>query len=610
MTRSRRPLFRTIVLAVIMTASAAALAAPAAHAAPAGHFGPLNPAFRAWLHDRTAGPLVPATATGRSLNPLVPVPVDPVAWSATALRRGPLALGDSTLPTSYDPRDPGDDPDHYDLLPAIRDQGQDDDCWAYSSIASLEWSLLPATTMYGEYDLAYKAAADFDWGLQEGGNYQIAAAELARWHAPVSVSAGADSGYVSGLPTIEHVKDVLFLPDRTSPSDNDTIKNAVLQYGAVYTAMYADEGMASNATSDYYNPSTSAYYYYDSSPADHAVDIVGWDDSYPRADFSTDPGMDGAFICRNSWGTGFGDQSSPSTQGYFYVSYADVLIGTSMAVFTGEPTTDYAQNLGHDTLGFTDNYGYGSDTAWMAAGYTVKGASSLEAVGLYALSPGTSYTLYIGSSLTDRATWTSVGSGTTDTAGYFTLGIAPQNVVAGVKFYVIAELTAPGTGTKIGGPIPLEDYEPDYSSKAASAPGQSYVSSDGSQWTDLDVAYPTYSPDVCLKVFAGAATPDTHKPVTKALAAASVVRGHYVNLRYRVNDATGKHDIEKVVIRIRTRAGKLVKTIAVGSKQPNVSLSYRYLCKLARGSYRYYVYATDRWGNVQSSVGRAALTVK
>ena len=325
----------------------------------------------------------------------------------------------------------------------------------------------------------------------------------------MSVSAGADSGYVSGLPTIEHVKDVLFLPDRTSPSDNDTIKNAVLQYGAVYTAMYADEGMASNATSDYYNPSTSAYYYYDSSPADHAVDIVGWDDSYPRADFSTDPSMDGAFICRNSWGTGFGDQSSPSTQGYFYVSYADVLIGTSMAVFTGEPTTDYAQNLGHDTLGFTDNYGYGSDTAWMAAGYTVKGASSLEAVGLYALSPGTSYTLYIGSSLTDRATWTSVGSGTTDTAGYFTLGIAPQNVVAGVKFYVIAELTAPGTGTKIGGPIPLEDYEPDYSSKAASAPGQSYVSSDGSQWTDLDVAYPTYSPDVCLKVFAGAATPDT-----------------------------------------------------------------------------------------------------
>ena len=461
--------------------------------------------------------------------------------------------------------------------------------------------LLPSATLFGEYDLAYKASKDFDWGLQDGGNYQIATAELARWNAPVSASAGVDGDYVSGLPTIEHVQNVLFLPDRTSSTDNDTIKAAVEQYGAVYTAMYADEGMAYNATSDYYNPAASAYYYYGSASADHAVDIVGWDDDYPASNFSTDPGMDGAFICRNSWTTGFGDA------GYFYVSYADVVMGTTMAVFTGEPTTGYAQNLGHDTLGLTDNYGYGTDTAWMAAGYTVKGDSALEAAGFYALSPATSYELYVGSSLTDQATWTSVGTGTLDEAGYHTVVFStPQNVAAGVKFYVIAELTTPATSY----PIPLEDYEANYSSKATSAPGQSYVSSDGAQWTDLDVAYAAYQPDVCLKVFAGAATADPSKPVTKALAAATVIHGHYVSLRYRVNDATGPTDTEKVVIRIRTRAGKLMKTISVGGKQPNVSLSYRYRCALAHGAYRYYVYATDRWGNVQSSIGRASLTVE
>jgi C1A family cysteine protease len=620
-------LLTTIALAVAVAAAATALTAPAAHATTTGHFGPRNPAFVAWLHDRAAGPLVSSTANGHSLKPLPPVPVDPVAWSTRALRRGPLALGDTTFPTSYDPRDPTDDPNDYLLLPAIRDQGPDDDCWAYASIASLEWSLLPATTLYGEYDLAYKAAGDFDWGLQDGGNYDIATAELARWHGPVSASAGVDNDYTPGLPTLEHVQNVLFLPDRSSSTDNDTIKVAVQQYGAVYTAMYADgdpvtrTGMEYDTTSEYFNASTSAYYYFPdptgSQPyaADHAVDIVGWDDDYPATNFSTEPmlngvPLNGAFICRNSWGTSWGDQSTAATQGYFYVSYADALIGTSMAVFTGEPTTDYAQNLGHDTLGFTDSYGFGTDTAWMAAGYTVKGDSSLEAAGLYALSPETTYTLYVGTSLTNRATWTPAGSGTLDVAGYHTITFsAPYSATAGRKFYVIAELDAPSSA-QAGGPIALEDAIQGYSSKATSAPGQSYVSSDGSQWTDLDVAWPSYRPDVCLKVFAGAAAPDPSRPVTKALAAASVVRGHAVNLRYRVNDATGKYDVEKVVIRVRTKAGKLVKTITVGSKQPNTSLSYRYLCKLPRGSYRWYVYATDRWGNTQSSVGRAALTVR
>jgi hypothetical protein len=53
-----------------------------------------------------------------------------------------------------------------------------------------------------------------------------------------------------------------------------------------------------------------------------------------------------------------------------------------------------------------------------------------------------------------------------------------------------------------------------------------------------------------------------------------------------------------------------VKTIAVGAKAPNVSLSYHYRCMLARGAYRFYVYATDRWGNTQTRVGQASLTVR
>jgi C1A family cysteine protease len=613
MARARR-LALTLIAAAIVAAGGATVSAASALAAPTLRFAAPNPAFCAWLKDRDLRTFIPTNVSGRSLKPLVPVPVNPVSWTMAQLRHGPLVQGDSTLPTSYDPRDSTLDPNFSNLLPPIRDQGTDNDCWAFSSIASLEWSLLPLTTQldqydYDEYDLAYKAGNDFDWGLQDGGNYQIATAELARWNAPVSAAAGADGSYTAGLPTIEHVQNVLFLPDRTSSTDNDTIKAAVLQYGAVYTAMYADQGMASDASSAYYDPSTSAYYYNGTGQADHAVDIVGWDDNYPASNFSTDPGIDGAFICRNSWGTGFGDS------GYFYVSYADTVIGTSMAVFTGEPTTDYAQNLGYDKLGLTDTTGFTtatgawSDTGWMAAAFTVKGDSTLEAAGFYALSPGTSYAVYLGSNLYDGATWTAVGSGSFDEAGYHTVTFdTPQQAIAGVRFYVIVQLTSPGVTT--GGPIPIEDRQTGYSSKATAATGQTFVSPDGTiDWSDLAVVSGGAEATACLKVFAGPPTPDPYRPLTKALAAATVVRGRSVNLRYRVNDAT-PHDIEKVVIRIRTRTGKPVKTIAVGAKAPNVSLSYHYRCMLARGAYRFYVYATDRWGNTQTRVGQASLTVR
>ena len=37
---------------------------------------------------------------------------------------------------------------------------------------------------------------------------------------------------------------------------------------------------------------------------------------------------------------------------------------------------------------------------------------------------------------------------------------------------------------------------------------------------------------------------------------------------------------------------------------------YGFKCKLAKGSYKYYVYAVDASGNAQSNVAKAKLTVK
>ncbi|HUK76716.1 MAG TPA: lectin like domain-containing protein, partial [Thermoleophilia bacterium] len=572
-------------------------------AAPAGRLAPLNPAFVAYQHQfRTMGP-------NATLKTLVPVPVNTRPWAKAALPLGPLALG-----SSYDPA--------YDLrtvgkVSPVRNQYQFNVCWVFASLASLESSLLPADPQdFSEDNLAVAAGSEFDTGLYNPGNYCMTTAELARWNGPVTESAEpyGSGAFVSGLKPLAHVQNVLFLPDRTSPTDNDTIKWAIETYGAVYSGIYADSGMSSSSTSAYYDPATSSYYYDGSSAADHAVDIVGWDDDYDPANLNAGrpvadqipadqlPGK-GAFLVRNSWGSSWGDG------GYFWVFYDDVQIGRGMAVFTGEPTTDYAQNFGYDRLGFTDQWGYGSDTGWMAAAFTPKGDSPLEAASFYAQTPDTAYDVYVASSLNDQSTWTLEATGTEVVPGYHTVSFAAQPVAkAGVRFYVIVRLTTPGYDY----PIAVEDAEAGYSSQATTAPGRSFSSAHGSPgtWTDLATDAGPYPPaDVCLKAFAGAAIADPIRPVTRALAAVTVVRGRSATLRYRVSDATS-HDVESVTIRIRNHAGKTVKTIAAGTHAPGVSLSQRYRCRLARGSYRFYVYATDRWGNTQSSVGHATLTVK
>ena len=62
--------------------------------------------------------------------------------------------------------------------------------------------------------------------------------------------------------------------------------------------------------------------------SDHAITIVGWDDTYSKDNFKLPnghtPEHDGAYIGLNSWGSGFGDG------GYFYISYDDTNIEDEM----------------------------------------------------------------------------------------------------------------------------------------------------------------------------------------------------------------------------------------------------------------------------------------
>jgi hypothetical protein len=102
---------------------------------------------------------------------------------------------------------------------------------------------------------------------------------------------------------------------------------------------------------------------------------------------------------------------------------------------------------------------------------------------------------------------------------------------------------------------------------------------------------------------------DTTGPQTFAPRATTVKKGARATLWYRVTDDVSAH--ATVTIRIRTRAGKLKKTLALGLRGTGPERRCAFTCQLARGVYRFTVEARDLSGNAaQTPLGSNRLTVK
>lgn len=386
------------------------------------------------------------------------------------------------VPARYDLREQG-------RAGKVKDQGSTGTCWAFASLSALESAILPEEEAELSPDhMSMSNSFSSDDG--SGGEYAMSMAYLLSWQGPVYEKDDpfGDGRTEPGLSAVKHVQEVRMMEER----DFVKIKESVFRHGGVQTSLYLAmaDGMARSA---YYDRERSAYCYVGENRPNHEVVIIGWDDNYPKEYFPAGAERDGAFLCQNSWGDGFGDG------GVFYVSYCDSNIGNHSIVYTrAEGADNYDSIYQSDLCGWVGQIGFEKDSVCGANAYTAKGEEKLSAVGFYATGKQTAYSIYLvrhfdgAGSLAEGEL---LAMGKTEDAGFYTVQADKEVALEpGEKFAVAVYLSTP----QAVHPMAIE-YAADEKTKDVDlSDGEGYISADGKRWERVEEAY---SCNLCIKAY-------------------------------------------------------------------------------------------------------------
>lgn len=438
-----------------------------------------------------------------------------VSWDLDYIR--------ANTPSSYDSRNVNG----VSYVTPIRNQNPYGTCWVFSGMACVESNLLKKGYATEGLDLSeshliyfsnysapdvlgndYEDSVSYEGAIgyaDQGGNVEQAFSTLLMWKGAVSEEYGPYEGVEEGF---ERTTEVAYLNDLyhlqgyyyVDMTDAESVKNAIMTYGAVQISYY------STTSSKYYNASTAAQYCNEEYGTNHGVAIVGWDDNYSRANFAIDPGADGAWLVKNSWGTRWGDS------GYFWLSYEDATIRETAHACDVEPASNYDNNYQYDFTifnGMTSAYGAASV---FEAKANPGSKEVLEAVAINLGTPNVKYTIQVYTNLMDMEDPTSGTpmlskpvTGETTYAGYYTIPI-PEKVTLndGEQFAVVFTLES-ANESEFGVMVGKEYSAPDgYGNwliriNASSRENESYTSySENASWYDIGASG---NGNLCIKAY-------------------------------------------------------------------------------------------------------------
>jgi C1A family cysteine protease len=428
---------------------------------------PLNPDFLDFIQNRPAqfyGYIPPPV----DLRHLKNIPVHKLAAEAQL-----------TLPATFDWRTTG-------KVTPVKDQNPCGTCWLFGTLAAVESKVLigeSAAFNFSEQNVA--CCTDPSWvylnnNRCNGGGWSWLAADTL---SKKGTRLGACDPYNTGTIDTETCNDtctsIKYVTGyREVAATTADIKDAVYNHGPVSIAFYWDSG--------HYNSGTNIYCYPNCHhAANHLVCIVGWNDTIPHPT----GGGSGAWIVKNSWGTGWGGTCGyGSEKGYFYLCY-DSGNMQEAAYYEYKDCSASEKIYYWDEAGWVTDAGYTViDYAWMANVFNMTASGTLTNVDFWATSNNAAYAIYIyqdGNPADGLPSPLHSQTGSCQEAGYYSINLtSPVSVSAGLSYTIAVKVTTTGYNY----PIPIE-YIVAGTCEPPIQTGVSYMSPDGTSWEDIGAVY-------------------------------------------------------------------------------------------------------------------------
>ena len=386
-----------------------------------------------------------------------------------------------SYPVAYDMRTAG--PGGTSLLTPVKNQLSCGACWAFATCSSIEstWKV----SGLGDNDLSennMKNCHGFESDPCSWGHHFMSTAYLIRGSGPITE---ADDPYdpLNHICTEGLTPDAYIPVSRYLPEDHDAFKETIMTTGPVYNTYRSESAGYQWINGNY------TYCYQGAGSTSHAIAIVGWNDT-----LTTACGQ-GAWLCKNQYGTGFGDN------GYFYISYQDTLVLKYNAVWPEREDYDPEMKIyQYDTIGGWPFLGYSWPVIYGLIRYVADGDQFITRIGTYTVSFGSYLSVEIyddfdGSNLTNLLA--TIPEQYCDYPGFRQLDLPDRlRINNGEDFYIKVRYYSPGEDY----PLAVEGIDEGYSNPSLET-GKCWTSPDQSFWDPAGNGTPNEF-DLCIKAYA------------------------------------------------------------------------------------------------------------